>query len=126
MKHLAQPAGSNARLVVLLLNLSLVESFRLVPGLHSAPLKFAHIGTVSTRTTSPAAALMLAGIVVGGTSILGGEGAVWRTVLGILFIAMLYNGFTLLKIDPLFQGIALGAIILLAVGFDAWSRLRRR
>jgi ribose transport system permease protein len=69
---------------------------------------------------------VLAGIVVGGTSILGGEGAVWRTVLGILFIAMLYNGFTLLRIDPLFQGIALGAIILLAVGFDAWSRLRRR
>ena len=68
---------------------------------------------------------VLAGIVVGGTSILGGEGAIWRTVLGILFIAMLYNGFTLLRIDPLFQGIALGAIILLAVGFDAWSRLRR-
>ncbi len=69
---------------------------------------------------------VLAGIVVGGTSILGGEGAIWRTVLGILFIAMLYNGFTLLRIDPLFQGIALGAIILLAVGFDAWSRFRKR
>lgn len=69
---------------------------------------------------------VLAGIVVGGTSILGGEGAIWRTVLGILFIAMLYNGFTLLRIDPLFQGIALGVMILLAVGFDAWSRLRRR
>lgn len=69
---------------------------------------------------------VLAGIVVGGTSILGGEGAIWRTVLGILFIAMLYNGFTLLRIDPLFQGIALGTIILLAVGFDAWSTLRRR
>ncbi len=69
---------------------------------------------------------VLAGIVVGGTSILGGEGAVWRTVLGILFIAMLYNGFTLLRIDPLFQGIALGVMILLAVGFDAGSRLRRR
>ena len=68
---------------------------------------------------------VLAGIVVGGTSILGGEGAVWRTVLGILFIAMLYNGFTLLRIDPLFQGIALGVIILVAVGFDAWSKYRR-
>lgn len=68
---------------------------------------------------------VLAGIVVGGTSILGGAGAVWRTVLGILFIAMLYNGFTLLRIDPLFQGIALGVIILVAVGFDAWSRTRR-
>jgi ribose transport system permease protein len=69
---------------------------------------------------------VLAGIVVGGTSILGGEGAIWRTVLGILFIAMLYNGFTLLRIDPLFQGIALGVIILIAVGFDAWSKFRRR
>lgn len=68
---------------------------------------------------------VLAGIVVGGTSILGGEGAIWRTVLGILFIAMLYNGFTLLRIDPLFQGIALGVLILLAVGFDAWSKTRR-
>jgi len=68
---------------------------------------------------------VLAGIVVGGTSILGGEGAVWRTVLGILFIAMLYNGFTLLRVDPLFQGIALGTIILVAVGFDAWSKYRR-
>ncbi len=68
---------------------------------------------------------VLAGIVVGGTSILGGEGAIWRTVLGILFIAMLYNGFTLLRVDPLFQGIALGVIILIAVGFDAWSKLRR-
>jgi ribose transport system permease protein len=68
---------------------------------------------------------VLAGIVVGGTSILGGEGAIWRTVLGILFIAMLYNGFTLLRVDPLFQGIALGVIILLAVGFDAWSKFRR-
>ena len=69
---------------------------------------------------------VLAGIVVGGTSILGGEGAVWRTVLGILFIAMLYNGFTLLRVDPLFQGIALGTIILVAVGFDAWSKYRTR
>lgn len=69
---------------------------------------------------------VLAGIVVGGTSILGGEGAIWRTVLGILFIAMLYNGFTLLRIDPLFQGIALGVLILIAVGFDAWSKTRRR
>jgi ribose transport system permease protein len=68
---------------------------------------------------------VLAGIVVGGTSILGGEGAIWRTVLGILFIAMLYNGFTLLRVDPLFQGIALGVIILVAVGFDAWSKFRR-
>ena len=67
---------------------------------------------------------VLAGIVVGGTSILGGEGAIWRTVIGVLFIAMIGNGFTLLGWNPLYEQITLGLILLLAVGGDAWSRLR--
>jgi ribose transport system permease protein len=56
---------------------------------------------------------------------MGGEGAVWRTVVGVLFIAMVGNGFDLLGLDPLYEQIALGVILLLAVGIDAWSRLRR-
>lgn len=67
---------------------------------------------------------VLAGIVVGGTSILGGEGAIWRTVVGVLFIALIGNGFTLLAWNPLYEQITLGVILLLAVGGDAWSRLR--
>ena len=69
---------------------------------------------------------VLAGIVVGGTSILGGEGAIWRTVIGTLFIAVIGNGFTLLAWNPLYEQITLGVILLLAVGGDAWSRLRTR
>jgi ribose transport system permease protein len=69
---------------------------------------------------------VLAGIVVGGTSIAGGEGAVWRTVIGVLFIALIGNGFNLLGLDPLYRQIALGAIILLAVGIDAALRSGRR
>ena len=68
---------------------------------------------------------VLAGIVVGGTSILGGEGAMWRTVIGVLFIALIGNGFDLLGLNPLYEQIALGGILLLAVGADAWSRLRQ-
>ena len=67
---------------------------------------------------------VLAGIVVGGTSILGGEGAVWRTVVGTLFIALIGNGFVLLGLNPLYEQITLGGILLIAVGADAWSRLR--
>ncbi len=67
---------------------------------------------------------VLAGIVVGGTSILGGEGAIWRTVAGVLFIAMIGNGSDLLGLNPLYDQIALGVILLLAVGSDAWARLR--
>ncbi len=65
---------------------------------------------------------VLAGIVVGGTSIQGGEGAVWRTVVGCLLIALIGNGFNLLGLDPFYRQITLGGILLIAVGFDAWSR----
>jgi ribose transport system permease protein len=68
---------------------------------------------------------VLAGIVVGGTSVAGGEGAVWRTVVGVLFIALIGNGFNLLGLDPLWRQIALGALILAAVGLDAALRSRR-
>jgi ribose transport system permease protein len=69
---------------------------------------------------------VLAGIVVGGTSILGGEGAVWRTVVGCLFIALIGNGFNLMGLDPFYRQITLGSILLLAVGIDAWSRRSER
>jgi ribose transport system permease protein len=64
----------------------------------------------------------IAAVVIGGTSILGGEGAIWRSVLGILLLAMIGNGFNLLNINPIYQQIVEGAIIVLAVALDAWSR----
>ena len=69
---------------------------------------------------------VLAGIVVGGTSIAGGEGAVWRTVVGVLFIALIGNGFNLLTLDPLYRQVALGLIILIAVALDSAIRYGRR
>jgi ribose transport system permease protein len=68
---------------------------------------------------------VLAGIVVGGTSIAGGEGSVPRTAIGVLFIALIGNGIILLGIDPLYQQIVLGVILLLAVGLDVWARKRQ-
>ncbi|HKI90973.1 MAG TPA: ABC transporter permease, partial [Gaiellaceae bacterium] len=65
---------------------------------------------------------VLAGIVVGGTSILGGDGAVWRSVVGVLFIALIGNGYILLGLDPLYEQITMGLIMLAAVGLDAWTR----
>jgi ribose transport system permease protein len=80
---------------------------------------------VSTGQADVGASLSLsavAAIVVGGTSIWGGEGAVWRTVLGVLLIALIGNGFTLLQVDPTYQQILQGLIILTAVGVDAAVR----
>jgi ribose transport system permease protein len=84
---------------------------------------------LSAQAASGGSALsftVLAGIVVGGTSIAGGEGSVWRTAIGVLFIALIGNGIDLLGVDPLYQQIVLGLILLIAVGLDAWARQRRR
>ncbi|MDR5699329.1 ABC transporter permease [Agromyces aerolatus] len=68
----------------------------------------------------------IAAVVVGGTSISGGSGAVWRSVVGAVFIALLGNGFNLNQVDPILQRIILGVVILLAVGIDAMGRHRRQ
>lgn len=68
----------------------------------------------------------LAAILIGGNSVLGGEGAIWRTLCGVMILALISNGFNLLGIDPLFQQIVTGLIILAAVGLDAWTRRARR
>ena len=81
--------------------------------------------SASAQLGSTLAFTVLAGIVVGGTSIAGGQGSVWRTVFGVLFIALIGNGFDLLGIDPLYHQIALGLILLTAVGLDAWGNNKR-
>ena len=90
-------------------------------------------GTMNTARTLTAQAsddfslvfTVIAAVVVGGTSIMGGFGAIWRTVIGVFFIAMLGNGFNLNGIDPVVQRIIQGLVILAAVGLDAWTRSRR-
>ncbi len=81
---------------------------------------------LSTQASSTAGEALtftvIAGVVIGGTSILGGEGAVWRSVVGVLFIALIGNGYALLGLDPLYQQITLGTLMLAAVALDAWSR----
>lgn len=57
----------------------------------------------------------IAAVVIGGTSIRGGRGAVWRSVAGVLLLALLQNAFNLLNIQPYWQQIASGGIIILAL-----------
>jgi ribose transport system permease protein len=67
----------------------------------------------------------IAAIVIGGTSINGGEGAVWRTVFGVLLVTLVGNGFNLLNINPIWQQVFTGAVILGAVALDSWSKKTR-
>jgi ribose transport system permease protein len=67
----------------------------------------------------------IAAVVIGGTSILGGEGAIWRTVVGVLLLHLIGNGFNLLGVPPFYQSIFQGAIIIFAVSLDILSRRQK-
>ena len=65
-------------------------------------------------------------VVVGGTSIFGGEGAVWRTVVGVLLLQTIGNAFNLLGVDPTYKQVVQGVLILAAVSIDHLVRRRSR
>lgn len=67
----------------------------------------------------------IAAVVIGGTSILGGEGAVWRSIVGVLLLRLMINGFDILGIDPFYQLIFQGAIIIVAVAIDTLAGKER-
>ncbi|MBI1257430.1 MAG: ABC transporter permease [Chloroflexi bacterium] len=68
--------------------------------------------------------IAIAAVVIGGTSITGGEGAVWRTVLGVLFLRLISNGFNLINVNTFYQDVFQGLIILFAVALDAMRHRR--
>jgi ribose/xylose/arabinose/galactoside ABC-type transport system permease subunit len=65
-------------------------------------------------------------VVVGGTSLLGGEGAIWRSAVGLLILATLTNVFYSLNVSQHWQLIAKGLIVVAAVAVDAIVRARSR
>lgn len=67
----------------------------------------------------------IAAVILGGTSIYGGLGAVWRSVAGVFLIALIGNGFDLLNLNPQLKDMVTGFIILAAVGLAAAGRSRR-
>ncbi|MBN8995119.1 MAG: ABC transporter permease [Rhizobiales bacterium] len=66
---------------------------------------------------------VIAGIVIGGTSLFGGSGGMFGTVVGIIIPVVLLNGFVVLGLPPFWQQVAVGAVLIGAVYFD---QLRRR
>jgi ribose/xylose/arabinose/galactoside ABC-type transport system permease subunit len=64
-------------------------------------------------------------VIIGGTSLLGGEGAMWRTLVGLLILATINNVFDSLALQTAAQSVVKGAIVIGAVTLDAFTRSRR-
>jgi ribose/xylose/arabinose/galactoside ABC-type transport system permease subunit len=68
----------------------------------------------------------IAAVVIGGTCLFGGEGRVVGTLAGAMLIGVLSNGLTVTNVNPYYQYIAIGLIVVFAVFFDRVMKSRRR
>ena len=68
---------------------------------------------------------VIAGCIIGGTSMFGGSGSILGTLIGVAFMNIIANGMVLMKISVYYQSMVIGAIIILAVGIDQYNRKRR-
>lgn len=83
--------------------------------------------TGQLRSGGPDAGLLyelnaIAAAVIGGASLFGGIGTAWGALIGALLIGVLNNALDLLGVQSFWQEISKGAIILLAVLFDVWTK----
>ena len=87
-------------------------------------LSLARFGTTSIGGHSTDNLDAIAAIVIGGTSLFGGVGTILGTVVGVFIPAVLRNGFVIVGVQPFWQQVAVGAVLIAAVYFDQLRRSR--
>jgi ribose transport system permease protein len=86
----------------------------------AAMLQTARLGTGFVEPPRNLELDAIAAVVLGGTAFTGGRGSLSKTVLGVVLIAVLNNGLTLLNVQSYYQLIIKGGIIVLALLLDRW------
>ena len=100
-----------------------------ISGLFSAITGILYIARFNSAQAYPSAGLELdaiAAAVIGGTSLMGGEGTVIGVLIGATIMGVIRNGLVLLKVSPYWQELVIGAIIVLAAILDIVRRRGRR
>ncbi|TVR19458.1 MAG: ABC transporter permease [Anaerolineaceae bacterium] len=64
----------------------------------------------------------IAAVVMGGTSLMGGEGTIWGTIVGALIISLVRNAINIFNVPSYWQEVIIGSVIVLAVILDQWRR----
>ncbi|GAA5050142.1 ribose transport system permease protein [Thermocatellispora tengchongensis] len=75
-------------------------------------------GTASITSHSGDGLAAIAAVVIGGTSLFGGRGRISGTIVGALIPAVLQSGFVIMDVQPFWQNVAVGVVLLVAVYVD--------
>jgi fructose transport system permease protein len=80
------------------------------------------IGSVSPQAGQSANLDSITAVVIGGTSLFGGRGSLWGTLFGALIVGVFRNGLALSGVNVLWQELAVGLLIIVAVAIDQGLR----
>jgi ribose transport system permease protein len=89
-------------------------------------VQYSYLSSVTADLGTGEELAVIAATVIGGANLAGGEGTILGTVIGAIILEVLRNGLLLFGIDPYWQGVFVGAVIILAVSIDYFRKLFRR
>ncbi|MDR0784066.1 MAG: D-allose ABC transporter permease [Propionibacteriaceae bacterium] len=81
-------------------------------------VNIARLGSAEPNAGTGYETYAIAAVIIGGTSFFGGEGVIWKVLVGGLIIATINNGLNMVGVSAYYQQIAMGALIILAVTLD--------
>lgn len=112
-----------ARLSGIRTSLTLISVYALAGGCAAlgGVITAGRIGAAAPQPDPTLPLLAIAAVLLGGTSLLGGQGGVGGTALGVLFIGILQNGLSLAGLSSFWQQVVTGVILVVAVGGDQLS-----
>ncbi|MCX5496024.1 ABC transporter permease [Kaistia dalseonensis] len=116
-------AGGNAeaaRLIGIPLEKTLISLYVIsaVSGAIAGTVLGAMLGAAGPNAAGAQLLTVIAAIILGGTSLNGGRGSVWGTLVAVLILGTLNNGLTLLNVSSFWQDVTRGVVLMLAVSLD--------
>ena len=76
----------------------------------------------AAQAGEPMLLISIAAVVIGGASLFGGSGTIWGTIAGALVIAVIHYGLVFINVEPFWQYIAVGCVIIISVLVDQSQR----
>jgi ribose transport system permease protein len=118
----ANPAAAKLSGIDLRNNLLLIYTVSGFLSGFAGTVMIARMNAASAEISADQLLPAVAAVVIGGTSLFGGEGGIRGTVVGALIMTVLINGMNLLNISPFWQLTAQGGLVIVAVLLDQWAR----
>jgi len=92
----------------------------------AATLLLSRIGAAQPSTGSGIELQAIGAVVIGGTPMTGGRGKIIGTFFGVLLTGIISNALNMLQVNPYFQDVAIGALIIVSLGVSAFSQRGQR